>query len=102
MAHIQDRWLKVVGGEQVRTAQHGKGMRWQARFRDQNGAHRAKFFVQKQNAELFRATVTADVLRGSYISPHAGKVTFGHFADRFIAQHSCEETTRASMESRMR
>ena len=34
MAHIEDRWEKVVEGRRERTPRYGKGQRWRARYRD--------------------------------------------------------------------
>src|SRR5438067_1297058 len=67
MAHVQDRWEKIVAGRRVRTTRYGKGKRWQARYFDPDGHERAKDFARKQDAERFLATVTADVLRGAYV-----------------------------------
>lgn len=73
MAHIQDRWERTVDGERVRTTRYGKGKRWQARYRDPDGHERTKDFARKADAERFLATITADVLRGAFVDPHAGK-----------------------------
>ncbi len=42
-------------------------------------------FSRKQDAERFLVTVSADVLRGAYVDPDAGKVTFTAFAKRWLA-----------------
>jgi integrase len=102
MAHIQDRWERNVGGERVRTTRYGKGKRWQARYRDPDGHERTKDFARKADAERFLATITADVLRGAFVDPNAGKVTFGDFAERWLEAQTFTESTREATELRLR
>lgn len=102
VAHVQDRWEKTVGGARIRTARYGKGMRWQARYRDPDGRERTKDFARKYDAERFLTTVTSDVLRGSYVDPDAGKATFGDFAKRWLEAQTFGETTREATELRLR
>ncbi len=102
MAHIQDRWERNVGGERVRTTRYGKGKRWQARYRDPDGHERTKDFARKADAERFLATITADVLRGAFVDPNAGKVTFSDFAERWLHAQTFTESTREAIELRLR
>lgn len=69
MAHVQDRWEKLVDGRRVRTPRYGKGKRWQARYVDPDGNERAQDFARTQDADRSIATITADVLRGAYVDP---------------------------------
>ena len=100
MAHVQDRWERIVGAARIRTARYGKGKRWQARYRDPDGRERTKDFARKYDAERFLTTVTSDVLRGSYVDPDAGKTTFGDFADRWLEAQTFGDTTREATEFR--
>ncbi|MCC5952984.1 MAG: phage integrase SAM-like domain-containing protein, partial [Acidimicrobiia bacterium] len=102
MAHIQDRWERTVDGERVRTTRYGKGKRWQARYRDPDGHERTKDFARKADAERFLATITADVLRGAFVDPNAGKVTFADFAERWLEAQTFTESTREATELRLR
>jgi integrase len=102
MAHIQDRWERTVDGERVRTARFGKGKRWQARYRDPDGNERCRDFTRKADAERFIATITADVLRGAFVDPNAGKVTFGDFAERWLEAQTFTESTREATDLRLR
>jgi integrase len=102
MAHVQDRWEKVVDGRRVRTSRFGKGKRWQARYFDPEGKERAQDFARKQDAERFVATITADVLRGAYVDPDAGKVTFADFVDRWLGAQTFGASTREATELRLR
>ncbi len=94
MAHIQDRWETLIDGRKVRTERYGQGRRWRARYRDPDGAERSKMFDRKQDAERFLANVTADVLRGAYVDPDAGRVTFGEFAEQWLEAQTFSEGTR--------
>lgn len=102
MAHVQDLWEKKVGGRRVRTSRYGKGNRWQARYLDPEGRERTRTFVRKQDAERFVTTVRADVLRGAYVDPDAGKVTFAEFAERWLAAQTFDESSREATELRLR
>lgn len=102
MAHVRDRWERKVDGQRVRTARYGKGKRWQARYLDPEGNQRNRDFERKQDAERFLAGITSDVLRGTYIDPDAGRVTFRDFATRWLAAQTFTETTREATELRLR
>jgi integrase len=102
VAHIQDRWERTVDGRRIRTARYGNGKRWQARYRDPDGHERTRDFARKADAERFLATITADVLRGAFVDPNAGKVTFGDFAERWLEAQTFTESTREATEYRLR
>lgn len=73
MAHVEDRWEKLVGGRKVRTDRYGRGDRWRARYLDPAGRERSQTFARKLDAERFLATVETDKLRGAYLDPQAGR-----------------------------
>lgn len=102
MAHLQDLWEKAVDGRRLRTDRHGTGSRWQARYDDPDGRERTRMFGRKQDAERFLVTVSADVLRGAYVDPDAGKVTFTAFAERWLAAQTFTESSREATELRLR
>ena len=54
---------------------HPKSGRWQVRYREADGRERSKTFNRKPDAQRFAATVTADIARGEYLDPTAGKTT---------------------------
>lgn len=75
MAHVQKR---------------GQG-RWRARYIGPDGREHSRTFNRKVDAERFLATTQTDLLRGSYVDPAAGRVTFGDYSDswrRNQVQHS--------------
>jgi len=102
MAHIEDRWEKTVDGIRIRTDRYGQGMRWRARYLDPDGHHRSKMFARKVDAERFLASVTTDMLRGAYVDPSAGKVTFADFAARWLDSRTFGESSREATEVRLR
>lgn len=67
-----------------------------------DGTERSHIFDRKQDAERFLAGITADVLRGSYVDPDAGRVTFADFAEGWLAAQTFSETTREATELRLR
>ena len=82
-AGVEDRWTKTVRDEdgntqKVPSARHGKGLRWMARFVDDEGREQTKSFDRKVDAQRWLDNeVTAKLATGSYIAPQAGRVTVG-------------------------
>lgn len=102
MANVQDLWERTVDGRRVRTARHGRGNRWQVRYHDPDAFERTKTFARKQDADRFPVTISADVLRGAYVDPNAGKVSFGAFADRWLEAQTFGDSSREATEIRLR
>ena len=55
-AGVEDRWFKTVRDAQgnatkVPTSRHGKGMRWLARYVDDQGREHSKAFGRKTDAQ---------------------------------------------------
>jgi integrase len=59
------------------------GTRYQARWTDNHGKHKAKFFTRKADAERFLAATVTDLERGSYIDP--APYTVADAAERWLA-----------------
>jgi hypothetical protein len=93
VAHIEDRWEKVVGGQRVRAERHGSGRRWRARYLDPEGRQRSRTFARKLDAERFLATVETDKLRGAYVDPDAGRVTLREYGEEWLAGRTFDEAT---------
>jgi hypothetical protein len=81
VSFVEDRW-HVTGahGKQAKTARFGSGLRWRVRYFNADGRERAKSFERKADAERFRAQAAADVARGSYVDPGAGRMTLRAYA----------------------
>lgn len=68
---------------------------WLARWRDPSGRQRKKSFRRKVDAERFLADVGADMNRGAYIAPAAGKVLVSTYAEGWVSGLShLKESTR--------
>jgi len=107
MADIDDRWYRTIEepngkSRRVPTARHGKGKRWDVRWRDDTGRQRHRAFERKQDAEGFLVQVKADLARGTYTDPAAGKVTVRAYAESWLAAQTSDPSTREATELRLR
>ncbi|MEU3856071.1 site-specific integrase [Streptomyces sp. NPDC028722] len=107
--HIQDRWYKTdtdTNGKprRVRTERHGTGLRYRARYIGPDGTEKSKSFPdgQKRLADQWLAAIEADMSRGQYVDPAAGRVTFGQYAEKWLKTQTTDMTTRESVESAIR
>lgn len=55
--------------------------KWRARYRDGEDREHARHFTRKQDAQQWLNTVTASVVRGDYVDPKAGMITYRQFYD---------------------
>jgi integrase len=62
--------------------------RWLVRYRDPDRREHVKTFDRKVDADNFAKTTDADMLRGDYIDPRAGRVPFKQRADRWLAKET--------------
>lgn len=107
--HIQDRWYKTEPGPngkpvKVKTDRHGVGLRYRARYVGPDGTEKSKSFPdkQKRRAETWLANIEADMSRGDYIAPEAGKVTFEEYATKWMTTQMTDPATRETVEMRLR
>ncbi len=89
MAHIEDRRYKTVKGPdgspaKERTARHGNGLRWRARYLDPDGRERNRSFATKVMAEKFLTEVEHSKLAGSYRDPDAGRISLRKYAAGWV------------------
>ena len=100
MAHIEDRWYKTVTVDgratQVPKPGCGKGMRYRVRYIAPDGTERSESFPdrRKRDAQAFLARVQADILKGTYIDPDAGRITFRRYATEWLASATSDQNTR--------
>ncbi|MER6466178.1 site-specific integrase [Streptomyces sp. NPDC001228] len=107
--HIQDRWFRTEtapNGKTTRekTDRYGTGLRYRARYVVPDGSERSKYFPDKQKrlAEAWLTQIAADMTRGQYVDPSAGKETFREFATRWLASQTTDPSTIVNMELRFR
>ncbi len=101
MAHVEDRWLK----DKVKTARYGRGLRYRVRYADPDGRERSKSFAdgEKRKADQFAAAAEADVRRGIWTDPAAGRMTLRRFAeDTYLPALTSDPSTRERIASQLR
>jgi integrase len=105
-ASVEDRWTKTVrdvngNARSVPSANHGKGLRYRARYVDDEGRERAKGFRRKGDGQKWLdSEVTAKLATGTYIEPSAGRITVAAvFESWFPAQAHISAKTAASRRS---
>lgn len=93
--HIQDRWYRTEPGPdgkpiKVKTDRHGVGLRYRARYIAPDGSEKSKSFPdrKKRDADQWLAHIEADMSRGQYIDPQAGKITFRQYATDWLASRT--------------
>ncbi|WP_156721349.1 tyrosine-type recombinase/integrase [Streptomyces apocyni] len=107
--HIQDRWYKTETGpdgkgRRVKTDRYGTGKRYRARYIAPDGTEKSQSFPdkQKRKAEAWLANIEADMTRGDYVDPNAGKITFRQYAGEWLETLTTDPATRAATEMRLR
>ncbi|MCX4905571.1 site-specific integrase [Streptomyces sp. NBC_00878] len=107
--HIQDRWYKTETNTDGKTARvksdrHGSGLRYRARYVGPDGTEKSKSFPdgQKRLAEKWLSGIEADMTRGQYIDPRAGRLTVRQHAERWLASLTMDPSTFVSTETRIR
>jgi integrase len=77
-------------------------VRWIVRWRDPTGRQRSHSFRRRVDAERHRSTVAADLVRGQYVDPDAGKETFASYATRWLSVQTFDPLTQEAVELRLR
>jgi hypothetical protein len=57
---------------------------FQVRYRDPAGRQRARNFARKTDATRFAHAVETDKVRGDWLDPRLGRVTFGEWAEEWL------------------
>jgi integrase len=96
-SNITDRWVKADG---ERTARYGSGMRWRARYFDEDGKQYTKAFGRKADAKAWLTGVSANMVTGTYTQPERGLVTVAAIYESWsAAQGHISATTAATRRS---
>ena len=70
--------------ERLPSRRHGRGKRWRVRWIDpETGRTRTEFFTRRADAERHDANMQADISRGQYVDPRAGKLTVAGYAEQW-------------------
>jgi integrase len=95
MAHLQKRTDESVRTGRVTTY-------WQARYTAPDGAERTKRFHLKRDAENWITTNSADIVRGAWVDPKAGKITFRSYSKTWLSTKAdVSARTRINIEGRL-
>jgi integrase len=94
MAHIERRDRRGKNGQVLRS--------YRVRWRGPDGKERNKSFKRKVDARRFAATISADLVRGQYVDPDAGKILFETYALKWLSAQTFEEGTHVAVELRFR
>lgn len=70
-------------GQLVASGRHGRGKRYRVRYIDPSGELRQQLFNLKTDADRFDASMRADVARGDWVDPRAGRQTFREAAEHW-------------------
>ncbi|MFF7779499.1 tyrosine-type recombinase/integrase [Streptomyces tanashiensis] len=107
--HIQDRWFKTSAGPngkpvREKTSRHGIGLRYRARYVGPDGAEKSMSFPDKQKrlAEVWLSQTAADMARGQYVDPRAGRITFKRYAEKWLKGQTSELSSQIAVERRLR
>ncbi|UUO03625.1 N-terminal phage integrase SAM-like domain-containing protein [Mycolicibacterium novocastrense] len=98
-AGVEDRWQRADGQHSSR---HGVGLRWRARYVDDEGREHAKSFARKIDAKRWLDGFTAAVVTGTYVDPKAGQVTFRDYAEAWRKMQVQRPSSQAHIETMLR
>jgi integrase len=102
MAHVEDRWHKAgPDSKDIRVPRYGTGRRWRVRYLDPDGHERNRSFDRRIDADRFRVQAEADVLRGTYRDPDAGKVTLRRYAGDWAKNWHADSTRGEKIRSQL-
>ena len=67
--------------------------RYRARYRDAAGVSHAKHFVRKVDAQQWLDSITASQIRGDYVDPRSGKVSYREWSESYFATATHKRAT---------
>ncbi|WP_345154804.1 tyrosine-type recombinase/integrase, partial [Arthrobacter ginkgonis] len=101
VARVEDRWYKR--DKKTKTAMHGRGLRWQARWDEMDGTPKKKSFRTKDEADAHLAEVAHKKRTGTYVAGSAGEAFVEDLLTPWQAgQLHWKASTRAAVESDVR
>ena len=84
------------------SAAHGTGKQWAVCYRDHDGRQRKENFDRKIDALKRASEIQADLSRGSYIDPQAGRETLESVSQRWLASALHKASTAESADRAFR
>jgi integrase len=88
-AGVEDRWTKTVrdadgNSQTVPSAAHGKGMRWRARYVDDQGREHARGFGRKTDAVAWLDKQTSALVVGTHVAPRDATLTVAQWCEQWL------------------
>lgn len=116
MAQVVDRWhlsrppkeAKACPQHSTKTkvlvpgAGHGKGVRWQVRYRDPDRKQVKENFTTKPQAERRAAEIAMELDKGTYVRPSELRITFREYAEQWRKAQPRRATTARDVETVLR
>ena len=102
---IEDRWTRYDPRTRgrVRSANHGKGSRWRARYFLPNGVEVNRRFARKADAEAWLDEQAAGLTRGDHVDDRRGRVLFEDWSAAWLeSKVDLKPTTRARYDGILR
>lgn len=102
---VDDLWYLTKRGPDDRrlpSKRHGRGKRWRVRWNDDAGLPRQQLFEKKTDADRHDAAMRADVSRGVYVDPSAGKTTVSAYGRQWRATVLHRDSTAEMVERAFR
>jgi len=104
---VDDLWYlsrrDPATNDRVPSKRHGRGKRWRVRWTDpRTGEPHTGSFKRKADAERHDVNMHADISRGQYIDPRAGKITVTKYANQWRAMQLHRDSTADMVERAFR
>lgn len=104
---VDDLWFlsrrDPITNERRPAKRHGRGKRWRVRWTDpQTGETRTELFERKADAERHDVNMHADISRGQYIDPRAGKITVAEYGRQWRGMQLHRDSTADMVERAFR
>lgn len=98
---VDDLWYltkKDDDGNKIPSSRHGRGKRWRVR----NEGARTVLYAKKTDAEDYDGVVRADLLRGTYIDPQAGRTLVQDYGETWRKDQLHRPRSAARVEQALR
>lgn len=105
MGRVKDLWVNADGTKTRKHPANGgnkTAKRWQAVWTDPDDSEKTRAFAKKADAEAHWKKMEADVVRGEYIDPKAGKELIGPLAKKHLKLLKIGAGTRQHYEGSLR
>ncbi|WP_328851535.1 site-specific integrase [Micromonospora globbae] len=102
---VDDLWYlnkRGPDGKRLPSKRNGRGKRWRVRYVDDTGQPKQKLFERRADADQFDVNTRADVSRGQYVDPAAGRVTVTAYGEQWRKHQLHRDATAARIEMTLR